>query len=67
MSKTAAPLVREHMPSDYSISLADYTGRGTDHETRIPENFGPKQSMRGFESTYQNNIDYIVRIKLYIL
>ena len=62
MSKTAAPLERHHMPTDYSISLADYTGRGTDHEIRIPEDFGPKQSMRGFESTYQNIIDYIVRI-----
>ena len=62
MTKTAAPLERQHMPTDYSISLADYTGRGTDHEIRIPEDFGPKQSMRGFESTYQNIIDYIVRI-----
>jgi len=60
--RVAVPLEREHMPTDYSISLADYTGRGTDHETRIPEDFGPKQSMRGFESTYQNIIDYIVRI-----
>ncbi|TDJ27652.1 MAG: hypothetical protein E2O59_07755 [Gammaproteobacteria bacterium] len=62
MTKTAAPLDREHMPSDYSISLADYTGRGTDHENRIPEDFGPEQNMRGFESTYRNIIDYIVRI-----
>jgi len=60
--RVAIPLEREHMPTDYSISLADYTGRGTDHEIRIPEDFGPKQSMRGFESTYQNIIDYIVRI-----
>ena len=60
--RAAAPLEREHMPTDYSISLADYTSRGTDHEIRIPEDFGPKQSMRGFESTYQNIIDYIVRI-----
>ena len=62
MSKTAASLERQHMPTDYTISLADYTARGTDHEIRIPEDFGPKQSMRGFESTYQNIIDYIVRI-----
>ncbi len=60
--RVAPPLEREHMPTDFSISLAEYTGRGTDHETRIPEDFGPKQSMRGFESTYQNIIDYIVRI-----
>ena len=61
-ARVALPLGREHMPTDYSISLAAYTGRGTDHETRIPDDFGPKQSMRGFESTYQNIIDYIVRI-----
>ncbi len=60
--RVAIPLEREHMPTDFSISLAEYTGRGTDHETRIPEDFGPKQNMRGFESTYQNIIDYIVRI-----
>ncbi len=55
--RVAIPVEREHMPTDYSISLADYTGRGTDHEIRIPEDFGPKQSMRGFETTYQNIID----------
>ena len=60
--RVALPLERQHMPTDYSISLADYTGRGTDHETRIPDDLGPEQSMRGFESTYQNIIDYIVRI-----
>ncbi len=60
--RVASPLDREQMPTDFSISLAAYTGRGTDHEIRIPEDFGPKQSMRGFESTYQNIIDYIVRI-----
>ncbi|MCH9696437.1 MAG: ester cyclase [Gammaproteobacteria bacterium] len=61
-ARTAAPLRREHMPTDYSISLAKYTGRGTPEEQRIPDNFGPNQSMRGFEETYQNIIDYIVRI-----
>lgn len=60
--RIAAPLTREHMPTDYSISLERYTGRGTPNEKRIPDNFGPKQSMRGFEETYQNIIDYIVRI-----
>jgi predicted ester cyclase len=50
------------MPNDLSISLANYTRRGTHLETRIPDDFGPKQSMRGFEETYQNIIDYIVRI-----
>lgn len=61
-TRVALPLGREHMPTDYAISLAAYTGRGTGHETRIPDDFGPKQNLRGFESTYQNIIDYIVRI-----
>jgi len=61
--KHGAPaLQRAHMPTDYSISLADYTGRGTSAECRIPKDFGPLQSMRGFEETYRNIIDYIVRI-----
>jgi predicted ester cyclase len=58
----AKPLRRDHMPTDYAISLAEYTGRGTPHETRIPDDFGPAQPMRGFEETYRNIIDYIVRI-----
>ncbi len=45
------------MPTDYAISAAANTGRGTDHETRIPDDRGPGQSMRGFESTYQNIIE----------
>ncbi len=61
-ARIATPLSRRHMPRDYSISLEKYTMRGTPHETRIPDDFGPKQSMRGFEETYQNIIDYIVRI-----
>lgn len=60
--RVAAPLAREHMPTDYSISLEKYTNRGTPNEKRIPDDFGPKQSMQGFEETYQNIIDYIVRI-----
>ena len=58
----AQPLARKHMPADHAISLAAYTGRGTPHEKRIPDDFGPEQSMRGFEETYRNIIDYIVRI-----
>lgn len=61
-SHIAAPLERSHMPTTYDVSLERYTGRGTDAETRIPEDFGPAQSMRGFEDTYRNIIDYIVRI-----
>lgn len=60
--RDARPLGREHMPTDYTISLANYTRRGTPEEVRIPTDFGPAQSMRGFEETYQNIIDYIVRI-----
>lgn len=62
LNRVAAPLLRAHMPIDYSISLADYTQRGTPQECRIPQDFGPSQSMRGFEETYKNIIDYIVRI-----
>lgn len=56
------PLSREHMPTDYSKSLAAYLGKGTQKEQRIPDDFGPKQPMRGFEETYRNIVDYIVRI-----
>ncbi len=62
LEKHAAPLERRHMPTDFSISLDRYTGRGTGHEVRIPDDRGPSQSMRGFEETYRNIIDYIVRI-----
>jgi len=50
------------MPTDYSISLSAYTKKGTSDEKRIPNDFGLKQSLNGFEKTYQNIIDYIVRI-----
>ena len=66
--RVAQPLGHEHMPTDYRISLDAYakrTGIGdgfTEGERRIPEQFGPAQSMRGFEGTYRNIIDYIVRI-----
>lgn len=62
LPKSAEPLRRAHMPTDYSISLASYTGRGTADETRIPADLGKRQSLRGFEDTYRNIIDYIVRI-----
>jgi len=50
------------MPTGYDISLAKYTKRGTPEEARIPTDFGPRQSLRGFAATYRNIIDYIVRI-----
>lgn len=62
LRRTAEPLNRSHMPTDYAISLDRYTSRGTDNEKRIPDDFGPAQSLRGFEDTYRNIIDYIVRI-----
>ena len=55
----AAPLRRAHMPDGFEISLARYTdGR----QVRIPDDFGPAQSLRGFDPEYRNIIDYIVRI-----
>lgn len=62
------PLRREHMPTELNISLDSYVGRNSfgagyaDNEKRIPDNYGEKQSMLGFEETYRNIIDYIVRI-----
>ncbi len=59
MPRTARPLSRRHMPSSYAISLDHYvnrTGRAggyNEGEQRIPEDFGPLQSMRGFEKTYR--------------
>jgi hypothetical protein len=64
----AKPLERSHMPDGFDISLDAYLNRPArgggyaDGEARIPKDFGPAQSMRGFEETYQNIIDYIVRI-----
>ena len=61
-SRQAVALSRRHMPTDYEISLARYTSRGTPEEARIPKDFGPRQALAGFEETYRNIIDYIVRI-----
>ena len=61
-SRQAVALSRRHMPTDYAISLAKYTNRGTPEEPRIPKDFGPRQTLAGFEETYRNIIDYIVRI-----
>jgi predicted ester cyclase len=64
----AHPLKREHMPSDFRISLDSYCQRKSigqgyvDNEQRIPTDFGPNQSMQGFEAIYPNIIDYIMRI-----
>ena len=58
-SHDALPLQRSDMPMDYLVSLENYTSGRT---IRIPENLGPTQSLQGFDSTYRNIIDYIVRI-----
>ncbi len=66
--RTARHLSRGHMPDGFGISLDSYLGRQgrgngyRETEPRIPADFGPAQSMLGFESTYRNIIDYIVRI-----
>ena len=55
----AKPLTRAHMPADYSISLDRYTSGRT---VRIPSDFGPRQALSGFDPSYKNIVDYIVRI-----
>jgi hypothetical protein len=55
----AQPLARRHMPSGYDISLQRYT---RDRTVRIPGDYGPEQSLAGFDPDYRNIIDYIVRI-----
>ena len=47
------------MPSGYEISLKHYNDN---RSVRIPEDLGPRQSLKGFDPTYRNIIDYIVRI-----
>ena len=55
-------LSSQHMPKDYSISLDAYRRGGTDQFLgRKPEGL-VSQPMSGFEPTYVNIIDYIVRI-----
>ena len=55
----AKPLNRGHMPSDFSISLDQYT---SGRSVRIPADFGPSQTLSGFDPSYKNIVDYIVRI-----
>jgi len=59
----APPLRRHHMPTDGVVSLKKYMA-STGGEWRLPDDWmdGPQQSMRGFEDTYRNIVDYIVRI-----
>lgn len=55
----ARPLSRGHMPTGYDISLRDYTKGRT---VRVPDDYGPSQSLEGFDPEYRNIVDYIVRI-----
>lgn len=55
-------LSAEHMPRDYSTSLDAYRRGGTDAFLAEPPAHAVRQSMRGFEPTYVNIVDYIVRI-----
>ncbi len=52
----------EHMPKDFSISLDAYRRGGTDNFIGHAPEGQKTHSMRGFEPTYVNIIDYIVRI-----
>ena len=58
-SRNALPLQRQDMPVNHHVSLESYTSGRT---TRIPKDLGPAQSLQGFDPTYRNIIDYIVRI-----
>ena len=47
------------MPANFSISLDKYT---SGRSVRIPTDFGPSQALSGFDPSYKNIVDYIVRI-----
>ena len=59
---SAQTLADRYMPSDYSISLDALRCGGTDTFLRQPPTHCVSQRMRGFEETYVNIVDYIVRI-----
>ncbi len=56
------PLLREHMPGDFSISLDAYRRGGTDGFLQNRVGGERQHPMRGFEPTYTDIVDYIVRI-----
>jgi len=56
------PLGDEHMPTDFSISLEAYRRGGTKEFLDKEPDHIVSQPMRGFEPTYKNIVDYIVRI-----
>lgn len=57
-----AGLRRRHMPQDFSISIDTYRRDGTDRFGAEKPAGLVAQPMRGFEPTYDNIVDYIVRI-----
>ncbi len=61
VTPTNGDLGRQHMPKDYSISVANYYRGGTDRFLRNPKS-ERTQPMKGFEEQYTDIIDYIVRI-----
>lgn len=58
---TNGNLGRQHMPRDYSISVANYYRGGTDRFLLNPKT-ERTQPMKGFDPQYTDIIDYIVRI-----
>lgn len=58
---TNPTLTRQHMPQDFSISLANYVKGGTDRFL-LHSRTERLQSMKGFAKEYTDIIDYIVRI-----
>lgn len=55
-------LSQEHMPKDFRISLDAYRRGGTDRFIGQAPTDVLAQPMKGFEATYVNIVDYIVRI-----
>ena len=56
------PLADRHMPVDFGVSLESYRRGGTDRFLGTEREDVARQPMRGFEPTYRNIVDYIVRI-----
>lgn len=59
---SALTLTGAHMPGDFSISLDALRRGGTDTFLKTPPTDAKRQPMAGFEDTYVNIVDYIVRI-----
>ncbi|MCY4541492.1 MAG: ester cyclase [Rhodobacteraceae bacterium] len=66
VAKRHEKLLASHMPRDFSISLDAYRRGGTDRFLDGAPSGGRRQPMKGFESTYVDIVDYIVRITHHI-